>query len=78
MNVLRNEVHHKSISCQVMFMAHEVAEKVLKAGMYALIGINSNSESLKTHNLKSHAQAISSENPSQLAASCYFHGALLP
>ena len=68
MNVLRNEVHHKSISCQVMFMAHEAAEKALKAGMYALIGINSNSESLKTHNLKSHAQAISSENPSQLAA----------
>ena len=68
MNILKNEVHHKSISCQVMFMAHEVVEKALKAGMYALIGINSNSESLKTHNLKSHAQAISSENPGQLAA----------
>ena len=33
-------------------MAHEVVEKALKVGIYALIGINSNSESLKTHNPK--------------------------
>ena len=66
MNVLKNEVYHKSISCQVMFMAHEVVEKALKAGMYALVGINSNSESLKTHNLTSHARALSSVKPGQL------------
>ena len=68
MNILKNEVIHEPVSCQVMFMAHEVVEKALKAGMYALIGINSNSESLKTHNLTSHAQALSSVNPCQLAS----------
>ena len=51
-----------------MFMAHEVVEKALKTGMYALIGINSNSENLKTYNLKSHAQALSSVKPGQLTA----------
>ena len=66
MCVLKNEVHNEPISCQIMFMAHEVVEKALKAGMYALIGINSNSESLKTHNLTNHARAISSEKPGQL------------
>ena len=68
MNILKNEVIHEPVSCQVMFMAHEVAEKALKAGMYALIGINSNSESLKTHNLTSHARALSSVKPGQLAS----------
>ena len=68
MCVLKNEVHNEPVSCQVMFMAHEVVEKALKAGMYALIGINSNSESLKTHNLTSHARALSSVKPGQLAS----------
>ena len=68
MNILKNEVIHEPVSCQVMFMAHEVVEKALKAGMYALIGINFNSESLKTHNLTSHAQALSSVKPGQLAS----------
>ena len=51
-----------------MFMAHEVVEKALKTGMYALIGINSNSENLKTYNLISHARALSSVKPGQLTA----------
>ena len=68
MNILKNEVIHEPVSCQVMFMAHEIVEKALKAGMYALIGINSNSESLKTHNLTSHARALSSVKPGQLAS----------
>ena len=68
MNILKNEVIHEPVSCQVMFMAHEVVEKALKAGMYALIGINSNSESLKTHNLTNNARALSSVNPCQLAS----------
>ena len=67
MYILKNEVHYEPVSCQVMFMAHEVAEKALKAGMYAVIGINSNSESLKTHNLTNHARALSSVKPGQLA-----------
>ena len=66
MNILKNEVIRESISCQVMFMAHEVVEKTLKAGMYALIGINSNSESLTKHYLTSHARALSSVKPGQL------------
>ena len=66
MNILKNEVIHDPVSCQVMFMAHEVVEKALKAGMYALIGINSNSESLAKHYLTSHARALSSVKPGQL------------
>ena len=68
MNILKNEVYHGPVSCQVIFMAHEVVEKALKAGMYALIGINFNSASLKTHNLTSHARALSSVKPGQLTA----------
>ena len=68
LNILKNEVIHEPVSCQVMFMAHEVVEKALKAGMYALIGINSNSESLTKHYLTSHAQALSSVKPGQLTA----------
>ena len=47
------------LSCRVLFLAHEASEKALKAGMYALVGLNPSS--LKTHNLVCHAYAISSE-----------------
>ena len=50
---------HSSLPCQVLFLAHEASEKALKAGMYALVGLNPSS--LKTHNLICHASAISSE-----------------
>ena len=48
-----------ALSCQVLFLAHETSEKALKAGMYALVGLNPSS--LKTHDLVCHAYAISSE-----------------
>ena len=67
MKVLHNALNTvPDVSCQVAFLAHEVIEKALKAGMYALIGINPNSESLVQHKLTSHAYAISSERPGQL------------
>ena len=47
-----------ALSCQVLFLAHEVSEKALKAGMYALVGLNPSS--LKKHDLVCHANAISS------------------
>ena len=50
---------HLSLPCQVLFLAHEASEKALKAGMYALVGLNPSS--LKTHDLVCHAYAISSE-----------------
>ena len=50
---------HSSLHCQVLFQAHEASEKALKAGMYALVGLNPSS--LKTHDLVCHAYAISSE-----------------
>ena len=46
-------------SCQVIFLAHEVIEKALKAGMYKLVGLNP--RSLVSHELYSHAQAICSQ-----------------
>ena len=48
-----------SLPCQVLFLAHEASEKALKAGMYALVGLNPSS--LITHDLVCHAYAISSE-----------------
>ena len=66
MRILHNSLDGSCISCQVSFMAHEVVEKALKAGMYKLIGINPSSESLVHHRLTSHARAISSERPGQL------------
>ena len=66
MKVLHNALNTVPVSCQVAFLAHEVIEKALKAGMYALIGINPNSESLVQHKLTSHAYAILSERPGQL------------
>ena len=44
------------ICCNVCFMAHEVAEKALKAGRYATSGMSS--DSLKHHQLINHARAI--------------------
>lgn len=49
------------ICCNVCFMAHEVAEKALKAGRYATSGMSS--DSLKHHQLINHARAIMFEKP---------------
>ena len=61
MNILQHAVHDKKVSCQTLFLAHEVAEKALKAGMYALVGLGEHS--LKIHDLTCHARAIFSERP---------------
>ena len=52
---------HPDVCCNVCFMAHEVAEKALKAGRYATSGMDSGS--LKNHQLIYHAYAIMSERP---------------
>ncbi|XP_019850325.1 PREDICTED: sacsin-like [Amphimedon queenslandica] len=48
----------EEVSSQVIFMAHQVMEKALKAGMYALLGLNE--IYLKRHELIVHARALSS------------------
>ena len=44
------------IAGHVCFMAHQVAEKVLKAGMYAVCGLDD--KGLKDHALTRHAYAL--------------------
>ena len=65
MRILQNYFGKSCISCQVSFMAHEVAEKALKAGVYKLIGINPNSELLMNHNLTNLVSKMSSKKPDQ-------------
>ena len=55
---------HSEVSSQVIFMAHQVMEKALKAGMYALHGLND--IYLTKHHLEVHAQALSSHKNSLL------------
>ena len=45
----------------VCFMAHQVAEKALKGGKYFVCGLDANS--LRTHNLSTHAYGLQSERP---------------
>ena len=55
--VLRNASQtNNEIAAATCFMCHEVAEKSLKAGMYATRGLSS--DSLKKHNLESSASAL--------------------
>ena len=49
------------VSASVCFMAHEVAEKALKGGMYAKCGLGE--MSLKSHNLTPLAYALQAEEP---------------
>ena len=49
------------IAGHVCFMAHQVAEKVLKAGMYAVCGLDD--RGLKDHALTRHAYALQTEKP---------------
>ena len=63
MKVLQNATNKgERVSCQVLFMAHEVMEKGLKAAMYALVGLGQHF--LTSHNLTPLANAIHSEDPS--------------
>ena len=47
------------VCCQVCFLAHEVAEKALKAGKYVVCGLDPGS--LTNHNLTSHAIGLEQE-----------------
>ena len=47
---------HPEVCCNVCFLAHEVAEKALKAGMYATCGLSG--DHLKHHQLRHHAYAL--------------------
>ena len=53
--------HHPQVCAHVCFLAHEIAEKALKAGMYAVCGLHP--ESLRYHDLDSHAGALQQERP---------------
>ena len=62
LQLLVREVNAKKEVCaHVCFMAHQVAEKALKAGMYKLIGLHSNV--LRWHQLVGHASAIEQVKP---------------
>ena len=62
LQVLLREVNSKRGVCaHVCFMAHQVAEKALKAGMYKLIGLHSSV--LRWHQLNRHASAIEQVKP---------------
>ena len=50
-----------SVVCQIIFMAHEVIEKSLKAGMYKLCGLNTGY--LTNHEILCHARSICSLKP---------------
>ena len=52
---------HPQVCAHVCFLAHEVAEKALKAGMYAVCGLHQ--VSLQYHDLDSHAGALEQEKP---------------
>ena len=76
LSILRERLDHESrIACSICFMAHQVVEKALKAGMYWLLGLNP--QYLKNHNIVCHAKAIHAEycsrniDTSQL--SCFTH-----
>ena len=50
------------VCCHICFLAHEVAEKALKAGKYAVCGLDPGS--LANHNLTPHAIALEQERSS--------------
>ena len=60
-------VHSQLSACSgygsVCFMAHQVVEKALKGGVYALCGMDG--RSLIDHNLSRHAQALQAEKPEE-------------
>ena len=62
LQVLMREVNsRRGVCAHVCFMAHQVAEKALKAGMYKLIGLHSSV--LRWHQLNGHASAIEQVKP---------------
>ena len=64
LEVLLNEAQNDAkLSSHVCFMAHEVAEKALKGGMYATCGLGENS--LNSHEITPLGRAIEAIKPSQ-------------
>ena len=60
--VLQQVETFPEVSGHVCFLAHEVAERALKAGKYATCGLHP--ESLRYHSLTGHAGALQQERPS--------------
>ena len=60
--VLQQVETSPEVSGHVCFLAHEVAERALKAGKYATCGLHP--ESLRYHSLTGHAGALQQEKPS--------------
>ena len=58
-----------SIAGHVCFMAHQLAEKSLKAGMYAICGLDD--KDLKNHVLSRHAYALQTEKPLETSNLAY-------
>lgn len=61
--LLENISTKKEVCAHVCFMAHQVAEKALKAGMYKIIGLHSSV--LRWHQLIGHASAIEQTKPTK-------------
>ena len=59
--LLTNAQSDDELSSHVCFMAHQVAEKALKGGMYATCGLGENS--LKSHNISPLGHAIEAVRP---------------
>lgn len=56
LHILLAQANIEKVSAQVCFLAQQVAEKALKAGMYKTFGLHPTS--LKTHALTGHASAL--------------------
>ena len=61
--LVREAATKVEVCAHACFMAHQVAEKALKAGMYQVIGLHPSV--LRWHQLASHAGALEQEKPSQ-------------
>ena len=63
--LLSNAQRNYRLSAHVCFMAHEVAEKALKGGMYTTCGLRD--EFLKVHKIVPLAQSLDAEEPEKTA-----------
>lgn len=58
-------LNDSTVAGHVCFLAHQLAEKALKAGKYAICGLEE--RSLKDHELYRHACALQTEKPIEAA-----------
>ena len=62
LQLLQNQTKcYPEVCAHVCFLAHQVAEKALRAGMYAVCGLDP--ENLRYHDLDGHARALEQERP---------------